>query len=275
MTKKEQKQREIIEIVQPYIEYMQTAKTWKIFRMENPHLKLPSASSISKYFEGWSNIKKQLGLLPYTSESWDKDALKKVLLPYREHLHTMSSWKSFKNNNPTIRLPNGNTLLKVFGKWDNLRKFMGITKITWVNMSKDEVLKILLPHKPYLITSTLWREYYKQHPDLKLPSGRTLLVIFESWDKVLRLLGFDESSIKTPKEYTIRCRTWNSLKPSEYLRIVLPHIEYLTTFRACNQYVLENKNYNLPSSQVIIKYFSTWNKAKDFFNSNKMIDLHR
>lgn len=180
-----------------HIEHLTTTSHWEKYRKQNPDLHLLSSSILQNRFTSWNCMKQFFGLettkIRLSISSLTEEECINLLMPYKEHFSSTDDWVAFLEENPNLRLPSKNTLIRYFGTWNNMKEKLGLVvyvRTDKVLLGKDEYLDLLEPYKEHLISSNKWDKFREQHQDLKLPSSHTLILLSEgSWVNVKKDYG--------------------------------------------------------------------------------------
>ncbi|PIJ95606.1 hypothetical protein [Lysinibacillus sphaericus] len=245
------KQNELLKIVHPHIEHINTIRVWDSYRKKYPELELPSSELIKKEFNTWNKFKIFLGLDVNKSKpsvNYTKEQYIELLEPHKEHLKTMDSWRLYTKLQTELTLPSSETLKRDFISWKELKLAFGLEKKR--NFTTKELIQFLTPFKEHLITMDSWDAYSSINPELGLPDSITIKGNFENWEKLNRTL----------EDY------------DKLIKIIIPHISELTTTKNWDDFCCKYLDYKLPSSETLIKFFDGWDNIQatlwDILKSN-------
>jgi hypothetical protein len=124
-------------------------------------------------------------------------------------------------------------------------------------MNKETLIVILESHKEHLTTVKKWDEYAKEH---SLPPSVTLIYHFESWTEVKKAFGLPILN----KSYSL----------SDLEEVAKKHKSHFIRKSIWDNY---SKEHGLPASATFIKYFGSWQKAKEHIglgNEKRKNDLY-
>lgn len=234
----ENEKSELINLLKKHKNQLTTVKEWEKYSKNN---NLPSSVSLIYYFGSWNKLKKVLNLPVNSVRSYDDEALKQIALEHRDHLSTKRIWDAYYKEKG---LPSSSTFLKVFGTWNNLKDFVGISKgLRSDQYSKEDIEKILKEHGNNFENRQLWDVYAKEN---RLPTYKTIKKHFD-YDQILKLVN-QRKKINFTKE--------DLFKIAKEHEIILS-----STMKSWDEYAAENK---LPSSHTFLKRFGSWRKAKHY-----------
>lgn len=228
---------ELIAILENHKKHITTVKEWERYSKKND---LPSSVSLIYHFRSWNELKKALNLPVFSVAAYDDEDLKKIALEHKNHLATKRKWDAYYKERG---LPSSSTLLKVFGTWNNLKEFVGLSteNLRSDQYSKGDIEKILIKHADNFLNRQQWDIYAKEH---RLPTYKTIKKHF-SYDQILGLVN-QRKKINFTKE--------------DLIKIAKEHNIFLSsTMKSWDKYASENR---LPSSHTFLKKFGSWRNAK-------------
>lgn len=160
----------------------------------------PSVRTIERNFGSLAELCEQLDI-PYKSvkkkSDFTKEDIAKAALTYiqslsEENYPTALGYRAFQKENP--HFPSQKIIARYFQTWKEVLKFVhydGHQQLVNVKLNvtkKEECLKgiqTVFNHIGYPLTSLSYTKFNAQNPSLKLPSSKTILKFFETWDEAV------------------------------------------------------------------------------------------
>lgn len=224
-------------LLKPHKNHLTTAKEWDVYAKEH---KLPSSFNLIYIFGSWNETKKAFNLSGQKA-SYTIDELKEIAIKNKEFMKSKGTWDQYSKEKG---LPASATFIKAFGKWSELKNFIGLggEKRKSDLYSKEQIHRILKEHAAHYVNRKQWDLYAKEH---RLPTYKTIKKHFD-YDEILEIVGRPKST---------------NFTHNELIQIAVKHKEVFlnSSMTAWDEYASENK---LPSSHTFFSNFGSWRKAK-------------
>lgn len=229
---------EVKKIIRPHKKNLTTAKEWDVYAKEH---KLPSSFNLIYIFGSWNETKKAFNLSGQKA-SYTFDELKQIATKHMEYMKSKTVWDQYSKENG---LPASATFIKAFGKWSELKNYIGLTSEKRKSdlYSKEQIKSILTEHATQYVNRQQWDIYAKEH---KLPTYKTIKKHFD-YDEILVIVG--------------KPKTINFTK-KDLLKIALEHKDVFlkSSMTTWDGYASKHK---LPSSHTFFSGFGSWRNAKN------------
>ncbi|MEX3625363.1 hypothetical protein [Viridibacillus arvi] len=238
----------LIYIARQNKDYFYTNMYWDQYAEENS---FPSSKTYRVLFDGWDNAQK------IVHGDMSKGELKKKFLLHiaKEHIEKFKDKRNWDNYARHNKFPILATYSTYFGNWDNvlkliiedsenIKEYVNL-KPNYRGITKEELAIILKEHADYLNKTDQWSEYARIHA---LPSLSLINRHFSSFNKMKKELAIDNINQKN-----------RDLSKKELIIILNKHANYLHTMEQWSEYA---RIYALPSVDLIIKQFSSFNEMK-------------
>ncbi|RHW35996.1 hypothetical protein D1B31_18075 [Neobacillus notoginsengisoli] len=230
-------------LIQQHKDKLTTVREWDAYASQH---NLPSSSNLIYIFGSWNDTKKAFGLSGQKS-SYSLDELKEIATTHKKHMVNKRTWDKYSKENG---LPASATFIKAFGKWTDVKNYIGIgnEKRKRDLYSEEQIKKILKEHAAQYINRQQWDIYAKEN---QLPTYKTIKKHF-SYDEILKIVGKRKKIKFTQKDL---------------LQIALKHEEIFlsSSMSSWDKYASENK---LPTSSTFFNCFGSWRKAKQYVRLN-------
>lgn len=176
--KKQKLEESLLSIAREHSEYFTKREIWDNYAKEN---QLPLSGSYCNYFGSWHTTLQTLDLPSPIRKTqrktghWDKSSLIEVAKEHAEFFTSSLKWSehAMKNNLPTCA-----TFSNHFGSWNQAKKEIGVSAVTLVRYSNEELIEIALLHKEAFTSLEKWGLYSVEN---NLPRGITYHNRFKSW----------------------------------------------------------------------------------------------
>lgn len=162
-----------------------------------------------------------------------KNASDKDLL----HLTSRMEWDKYAK---VHSLPSSYFLIQEHGSWKKVKEHYGVTTRRRVTVDHATLLSIIREQKKHLTTTREWDEYSKEHD---LPSSRTLINHFKTWNKVKEKADLEPTPNYVPVSYN----------KDKIVSLLKEHPATYENQVTWNQYA---KSKNLPTYKTIRKYLT-------------------
>ncbi|MEH6988430.1 hypothetical protein [Cytobacillus firmus] len=227
---------ELLEQLEHHKSEITTAAHWNSYAKRAG---LPDSNRLIANYGSWNKLKRMLGL-PVTNTSYTPIEIRKIVKKHKNYVRTQSVWDLYAREHS---LPSSKTLIKSFGTWSEVRKYVGNKRERKPTYTKKEIKDILKNHAPNFQNRTQWDVYAKEN---KLPTYKTIKKFFD-YEEITRILN---------KEKKI------NLSKDDLRRIALKHKDVFlaSSMAKWDIYAFEN---NLPRSSTFHKHFGSWNKSKN------------
>lgn len=224
----------IKEAVEPYKDKITTSKEWpKIARKH----RLPSLSTIYRYFESWTEF---VSLFNETERKMTKEEIIELLQNHKDNLTTRRKWDAYAKKH---ELPSSTVLISYFDSWNDCKAHFGLNPSKKpIKYTPEKIIELVKDHKEYLINKKTWNAYAKKHD---LPSYETINANM-SWNELKRRLNV-KSKV---------------MEDDELIFIAKSHRDYFTTMSQWDVYA---KLHDLPRSITYHRRFG-WEKVKEMIN---------
>ncbi|QCJ45503.1 hypothetical protein FAY30_26555 (plasmid) [Bacillus sp. S3] len=228
---------EIKKLIRPHKNKLTTAKEWDVYAKEH---ELPSSFNLIYIFGSWNETKKTFNLSGQKA-SYTFAELKQIATEHKEYMRSKPTWDQYSKEKG---LPASATFIKAFGKWSELKQFIGLSgeKRKSDIYSKEHIKSILNEHAAEYQSRQQWDVYAKEN---KLPTYKTIKKHF-TYDEILEIVG--------------KKKTFNFTK-SDLIKIALEHKDIFlkASMTVWDEYASEQR---LPSSHTFFSSFGSWRIAK-------------
>ncbi|MEX3625361.1 hypothetical protein [Viridibacillus arvi] len=233
---------ELIKVAIENIEHFSNSKMWAVFAKENG---LPSVPAYITQFDSFPNAKKIIGI------NRKEEKLIRIALENKDVFEkaTVKEWSEYARENG---LPASNVYITCFGSWNKAREKFGLnitktkTKTKAYKYTKEVLTKVALENKEHFLTSQQWTIFAKENG---LPAKSTYVSHFGSFANAQKAIGLN-TFIKYTEE--------------KLVKVVLENKDVFekATVKEWSEYA---RKHGLPSSNVYITFFGSWNKAREKF----------
>ncbi|MBU8908098.1 hypothetical protein [Desertibacillus haloalkaliphilus] len=238
---KQERKKDIIEVIKPYKEHISTVDHWKEF---SKSCGLPSYGTIINYFGSWNQFKKELDLT--INKPLSDEELLSIADKFRDHFTTAASWYAFAKKH---NLPSAQAYIDRFGSWNEVKHRIGLSESKKSSIyNKEQIIKVLMDHKSHLTTKENWNTYVRNHTE-QLPTYETIIK-YISWNNLKDTLDIKDSY------YT----------NDDLIKIAKENKEHFTTIKKWDEFAKQKK---LPLAITFYRRFGKWKDFKsDYLENN-------
>lgn len=168
----------MLSLLKGHEEHLTTISSWNNYCKSTG---LPHSQTLISHFGSWNNLKHLLGLevnKQSRPKKYSDEYLYNILRKYKNHYTSAKNWDDFsvKNN-----LPSHKIIMDRIGPYNAYKK-TGVIP-SWTEEIIREVILKEFPEIPPTVSE--WNQLKSEDP---LPSSRTIIRRFESWEKMKREL---------------------------------------------------------------------------------------
>jgi hypothetical protein len=229
---------ELIKIAKKHKEQFTTMRNWDSYAAP---LNLPLSHIYRSRFGGWNQAKTFISINHNKQAEIRRSIIKKVM-PYKKFITSAKKWNEFAGDD----LPDSQTIIYHFGKWNNFKKELGIQSTE--EAKRQKYIEIARKHIGHFSKSaSVWKQYARKN---NLPSLNTYINVFGSWANAQKAVGVKLEKIEE-KVY--------KYDRDELIQIAQEHIDYFVHSSLWNTYAKEK---GLPSQFAYINEFGSMLEAK-------------